>query len=454
MTNRTHTLAAIVLLIASATSATACAARCKEVRTNYKQALQTPLTSQTSSTPDGSHMGVAISARRVDQLLDTVIRETIRGATNFSKSVDLGGKQPVQLRTDPNIADISISPAASKCATCYRISAKLDGKAGVAIPVLGERSTNLSGSIDFVAPIILRTPDNDSDRADIMLDLPAATSHGGFGLDAALGRLPASWSSSLTTPLVDALRQRLARELKPIRIASFKAPTVSAAGLTFQAHRLRPVGDGQAFFIGIRSNLPSAPTVSADSMVGALTSSGSGDSQRDIAVALPIDLVAHAVAHGFTSGDIPRSYDTNGRADNRSPIKVTMRRVGLASRTSGSDANAVDLTMGFQVWNVPQQGACFSTDGNAALRLQLADDSLKVGIRDVEFGGGPATQLGLNMSGWRDAEFLKTGATIFSTSLSTRSFRVGPTDVQVGSLRLQISGETIILGASLPVPTS
>lgn len=453
---------AFLLVLASAIGVVGCSAQCETVRSDYKQALDTPLaTGQQAggtgqSDGESPHLGVAISSRRIDQLLDTVIRESIRGATTFVDSIDLGGRQPVEINTDPGIADLSIKPAGDACDTCYRISAALDGRAGVTIPVLGERGTNLSGSVEFVAPIILRSAGNakNSSKAKLMLDLPAAASHGGFGIDAALGELPASWSSSLTSPLVDVMRKELASKLNPIEIARFQAPSIKAAGVEFRPTQLRPIGDDEGFFIGVRSNVDSAPTVSAGQMVSSLRGGSRDGKTRDLAVALPVDFIAHAVVRGFQQGNISRSYDADGRAVERSATKVTMRGVDLQTAASNADRNAVDLNMGFQLWNVPQNGACFSVDGRAATRLKIDGSSLSVGIRDVAFSGNPATRLGLNVRGWRDAEFLKTGATVLSTSLSTDSFRVGPANMSIGSLGLRTAGRSVIVSADLPVPSS
>jgi len=461
--NRLPSVALAVLLVnTSVVGAVGCSAQCESVRSDYKQALETPLVTGQRSADDtqtdgeSPHLGVAISSRRIDQLLDTVIRESIRGATTFVDSIDLGGKQPVEINTDPGIADLSIKPAGDACDTCYRISAALDGRAGVTIPVLGERGTNLSGSVEFVAPIILRSAGNskNSSKAKIMLDLPAAASHGGFGIDAALGELPASWSSSLTSPLVDVMRQELSNKLKPIEIARFQAPSIEAAGVEFRPTQLRPIGDDEGFFIGVRSNVDSAPTVSADHMVSSLRSGSSDANVRDLAVALPVNFIAHAVVRGFQNGKISRSYDADGRAVERSATKVTMRGVDLKTAASNADTNGVDLNMGFQLWNIPQNGACFSVDGRAATRLKVDGSKLSVGVRDVAFSGNPATRLGLNVRGWRDAEFLQTGATVLSTSLSTDSFRVGPANMSIGSLGLRTAGGSVIVSADLPVPSS
>lgn len=440
-----------------------CRRKCKNLEEQYRQALQDQrafaadrLPSSTERLDEDTPLDLvgSLSMGYLNRATDRAMRKWVKSALETVETIDVAGVKPVSVSVEPDLADIDIKTASDVCDHCFRVRATLDGRAGVDVPVLGERQADLNGTLNLVVPLILGPAEHAEDTQKAKID---AGNGGGepndgeqtenvvgalkfdFGRLLQEGKplaieglegLPGTWSRVLRGALESRLSSMLLENLPPIAIANFETPNVGLDGF-----ELAPVGlavdpANDRIIAGFRTNLPIEGT-SLSKFRNQLPRRDAEDRPVDVSFALPAALVPAAVRAGIRTESIPRRYTTAGIASESGALRPMPLDLVLGTphapkdrKNAGKTSVELPMDFNFRTWRLPTNGVCLTLHGRAQLRLVAEDTTLAVRVDEVSFDETSGSDLALKVANWRSNRMLEAGEQVLRESLAEHNLAI------------------------------
>jgi hypothetical protein len=468
----------LVVLLASAAAllASGCEETCTSSERSYRRALaaeRTSLVDQEDLSGDSpAQFGLALKTEFIGDIADFVIQPVIDAALTVGSSVQIDGRR-VDLRTEGQAVDLDVS-SDSACDHCFRVSAGLGGTLVADIPNWGQERANLGGSLAIVAPLLLER--GESSDAALKLDLPAFVDVGRSSLSARLGGISDDAADLLEGPVTDFFFEILQRKLRPVTLVEFDAPSFGIPGFEVLPVQLVTDDAAGAVFAGFATNIE-ALNVPGALGVAPITDLGADES---LALAFNPAIISHSLSLLMNDGQVARTYDLSGNADQRGDSHVTLDgfRVGhdlldspddrydagydasfeadaanmsvdAGTSTPGrQDSPDIPFALGFDVFNLSsREGFCFGFGAEAVGGVSVRDNALSVDLIDVRFTNQTLQENLVDLTQWMDADFVLQSRTLVNQSLDKATVTVPGTNLSVGAVGLELRENAVVLRA-------
>jgi hypothetical protein len=353
--------------------------------------------------------------------LDVVSRVSVQSGTNIA------------VNTQGDVLNLNVE-ASDACENCFEITGGLDGRIGVEIPVLGEQSANLDGSLTLVAPITLTRLDDG--RGAVQLDLTQVAKVGRSQIIPRISGIPDTWSSALQSPLSDKLLESLTRNLEPVTLVSYDAPSLGIPGLEVVPVKLATNAKTGTVFAGFTTNIKALSD--SGKTIEPITDLGEDE---NIALAFQPDMVLHAVSLMMQKDEIPRTYSSDGEPLRAGPAHVTLRGFNFSKGKVGE----LPMKLGFKIWNMQDGGPCYWFDGLAEGRVAVRGKRLEVSLTNVSITDGSLPVELVQATNWMNAEFLQGGKKVVRTSLNDQNLEIPGGKLDFVGMGLELRGNAIVL---------
>jgi hypothetical protein len=446
MGTRRGSLMLLALMMVSVGVSAGCSSQCRQVRSDYRQAVlqETELSQELEPQgPDGgsapAQFGLALQTDMLEEVANTALQATIKSGLQALSKIDVGGGQQIDVRTRGNIVNLSIE-ASDACRHCFKVGGDLDGAVGLDVPLVGRQSANLDGSLNIVAPLLVERGKNGG--AVLKLDLPEAARIGKSTLNARLTNLRSSWARVLQSKLSDVLLQRLMKDVDPVDLLSFDTPDFGIPGLEVFPVELVTDAKTGVIFAGFATNIEG---LQADVGIEPVTNL---EGDQNIAFAFNPNLVVHGVSLMMKKDVVPRTYSTDGEPMRGGPAHAVVNAVRFTKGRVGE----LPMTIDFSVFNMPESGFCFWFDGSASGRIALSGQNLAVSLTDVAITQSSVPGL-VQATDWMGAEFLEGGKRIVKQSLDDQNVAVPGGELAFKGLALELNKGTVVLKGVSAVTT-
>ncbi len=479
---RTKRVQLAVILVLSVAAAALFASGCEENCVSTKQSYRSALAAERTSLVDQDELsgdspaqfGLALRGELLGDIANIVIQPTLEAALAVASRVRIDGEL-VDISSEGQVVDFDIEPDAA-CDHCFRIGASLDGALVADIPSWGEERANLGGSMAIVAPLLLER--GDSADAALKLDLSALVDVGQSSLSARLGGIDSDIADMLEGPVSDLLLDTLKRNLDPVTIVEFDAPSFGIPGFEILPVQLVTDDTTGGVFAGFATNIEAlnAPGATGVAPITDLAA------DENLALAFHPDIISHSLSLLMNDGQVARRYNLSGEANQSGNSRVTLDgfRVGhdvLPDVDDESDAgyetdgdagygsadasnpsadagtappyvqNPPDLpfALGFDVFNISSSpdGLCFGFGAEAIGGVSVRENALTIDLLDMRFTSG-YLQDSVNLDSWIDAEFVQQSRTLVSQSLDKTTVTVPGTNLDVGAVGLDLRENAVV----------
>lgn len=459
-------LLAMVALVGSG-----CEQNCTSLQQSYDRALaaeQTSLDQEELTGDSPAQFGLALHTSLLGDILDLVMRPALDAALTLASTVQVNGES-VSVRTSGDLVDFDVS-ADPACDHCFRVESTFDGTVIADIPSYGRESAHLGGSFAIVAPLLLER--GETADAALKFDLPAMVEVGRSTLSAKLGGVSTDVADMLEGPLSRLLLDELARQLDPITIVEFDAPSFGIPGLKVAPVELVTDAQSNTVFAGFATNIDALDTPGA-AAVAPITDLRADE---NFALAFQPAIVSHALSLLMNDGQVARTYDLSGNADEQGSAHVTLDgfRFGDnalsaadepyasepdagSSVDAGADAGApwtgeapdVPFSLGFEVFNLDGgDQLCFGFGAQAIGGVSVRQGALSIELLTVRFTDSFLQDNLVDASNWLSADFVQQSRTIVSDSLDQGTINVPGTQLGLGGLGLETRPNAIVLRAA------
>lgn len=434
-TSRWRLVLAAVSMLVALSLMSGCAAQCRQVRADYKQALakETELDQQNPLDDKApAQLGLAIKTDLLNEVANTALHATIKTGLAALSKVDVGGGQTIDVRTRGDVVNLKVE-ASDACDHCFEIGGQLDGSVSLDIPLVGRQSSNLGGSLSVVAPLILRRGKDGG--GELALDLPAAARIGKSSLSANLTGVRSSWARVLQSKLSNILLEKLLEDVDPVKLLAFDSPDLGIPGLEIFPVQLASNARTGTIFAGFATNITG---LQGDGGIEPVTNL---EDDQNLALAFNPNLVVHAVSLMMKKGVVPRDYSTDGEPMRAGPAHVTIGGVRFTKGRVGE----LPMSMDFRVFTFGQQAPmCFWFDGRASGRIALRGKNLEVSLTEVNITQSSVPGL-VQATDWMNAEFLQGGKKVVRQSLDDQNVDVPGGQLQFKGLAVELTGGAVVL---------
>jgi hypothetical protein len=467
------TFAAVLAALSFSLLLQGCEEQCTAVQNRYESSLQAEEIELDDGELDGdrpAQFGIALKSNLISDITNIVLGAAIDSALNLASTVSIQG-QSVDLESRGQLVEMIVEPD-SACENCFRIGGDLGGTLVADIPALGVRTANLRGSLSLVAPLILTAGDDAAGA--LKLDLRELANVGQSSLSASVEGIDPTWANLIESPLSDLLLRELTRNLDPVTIVEFDAPTFGIPDFEVLPVQLKTNGDTDTVFAGFATNMPffGDPASSGVAPITDLTKN------ENIAFAFQPDLINNALSLLMFGGQVARDYTLSGEASEDGPAHVVTRGfqvgnealppdydydadasyadAGDAAVAMSSDAGLSDgpdrglpLALGFDVFNIRKEdNVCFSFGAAAYGALSVRDDQVSVRLDDIQFTNATLQRNLVNLASWADADFINRSQTLVSQSVDTQNVRVPGARLSLGNLGIEARERAVVVRAS------
>jgi hypothetical protein len=422
---------AICLLIMSV--GVGCSGQCRQVRSDYRQALQgeTALSQELATGEEPTQLGVAIKTELLNEVANTALQTTLKSGLAALSKVDVGAGQTIAVKTRGDIVNLQVN-ASDACEHCFEISGGLDGAASLDIPLVGTKSTRLTGNLSIVAPLLLAR--GHEGGGVLKLDLSEAARLGKSSLNTRLADLRSSWAQVLRSKLSDILLERLLKGAEPVELVNFEMPNFGIPGLDVFPVQLVTNADAGTIFAGFSTNIAG---LSGDQGIEPVTELAD---DQNLALAFNPNLVVQGVSLMMKTDVVSRTYTTDGEPLRAGPAHASVNAVRFTKGRVGE----LPMAMDFEVFNMPDSGICFSADGRATGRIALRGRNLEVSLTEVDIVDASIPGL-VTATDWVQADFLQGGKRIVRQSLDEQNVAVPGGKLDFKGLSLELSGGAVVL---------
>ncbi|MGM0555299.1 MAG: hypothetical protein ACQEVA_02875 [Myxococcota bacterium] len=436
---KTRTYLLFVLAVAASALSTGCAGQCPQVKSGYEKALaqETELEQEVpqdlEAREDAVHLGFAMKTDLLNDIIGRVLATALDEGLDVVSEISVQSGTNIAVNTQGDVVNLKVE-ASDACDNCFKITGGLDGKLGVKIPVLGEQSADLDGSLTLVAPITLTRLDDG--RGAVQLDLTQVAKVGRSQIVPRISGIPDTWSRALQSPLSDKLLESLTQNLDPVTLVRYDPPDLGIPGLEVVPVQLATNAETGTVFTGFTTNVKAL----ADSGKTIEPITDLGDDEN-IALAFQPDMVMHAVSLMMQKDSIPRTYSSDGEPLRAGPAHVTLRGFDFSKGRVGE----LPMKLGFKVWNMQDGGPCYWFDGLAEGRVALRGENLEVSLTNVSVTDGSLPVNLVKATDWMNAEFLQGGKKVIRTSLSDQNLEIPGGKMNFIGMGLEMRNNAIIL---------
>ena len=431
----------LLLVCAAALSfvGTGCASQCPQVKSGYEAALaqETALAQDVpqdmEERNDAVHIGFALKTELLNDIIKRALSTALDKGLDVVSTVSVKSGTNVSLNTQGDVLNLKID-ASDACENCFKITGGLDGQISVGIPILGEQSANLNGSISLVAPITLTRLDDG--RGAVQLDLTQVAKVGRSQIVPRISGIPDTWSRALQSPLSDMLLESVTRDLEPVTLVRYDPPSLGIPGLQIVPVKLASNAETGTVFAGFTTNIKALEE--SGKTIEPITDLGDDE---NIAVAFQPDMVMHAVSLMMQKDEIPRTYSRDGEPLRGGPAHVTIRGFKFSKGKVGE----LPMKMGFKIWNMQDGGPCFWFDGMAEGRVAIRGNKLEVSMTSVKLTDGSLPLELLQATNWMNAEFIQGSKRVVRTSLDDQNIKVPGGKLDFIGMGVELRGNAIVL---------
>ncbi len=437
---RLQTTALLAMTATSAFYLSGCGAQCAQIKNDYSTALKGEAGLQElSPAAQGmpTHVGVGVKLDLIGQVAEYLIGQSLKEALGYNGTLPAGIGKQLQIGVEGDAIDLGFQKDPS-CEMCFNLAAKLGGNMTVDVPFLGRQRVPLNGDMKIVAPLMFE-PQADG-QIKMILDLTRVGEFAGTTLSVEVSKnLPDAIGRAIRQPLAKELTSRLTGQLKPMHLATFATPEFGIAGVKFLPSRLAFEPSKNAIFVGFATNLPGAPQGQGLNPSMALEF-GEGE---NLAVALQPSLIMHAVSTAIQQGQVPRTYNLQGKADDNGPAHVTMNGVEIAGKKAMATSTPVGVN--FRTWTMGA-GPCFWFDALVSGVVALNQSKLTIDLADIKVtNASVAPQLIQGIANWKSAEFVKQTKRVMETTLGEPKFEIPGGALQLAASSLGSDATTLTL---------
>lgn len=387
-----------LLLVISMTlmSVTGCGlAPCDDVRRDYERAA-TSQSGLVALSDDGApHLAMAIRLDLLNDLTSSLIDTAVGNALSIDGNLNVAGGQSVGYGLTGTGADLRLD-ASSACTACLRIRGGIDGSVRATLPVLGQRSSPLTGQIDWTVPLSVGLDDDGA--IAVFIDTAEALRMGTPGIQARVDAFPSQWSNLIASALIPELADAVARHVDPIRLFGYKSPNLGINGLEMAPSLLVFDAASNAMILGVRTNLPVATSRSTGQDVVNALSLSEG---QNIAMGVQPGAVLGAATLAMQQNRIARRYSLTGEARRDGPAHAVLDNFRASAHPRSADALALGLD--FRLFNFGSGWACGAMTGNAVSRLLIQNGRVELDVESVEF----SDSLLADAANWGSAQFIQ-----------------------------------------------
>ncbi len=408
---------------------------CQEVQRDYDQAV-----SQQSGLVDleeqgAPHLAMALRMDFVNDISGRLIDKAIGDSLGGSTSLSLGGGQSAGVTLGASGASLKLE-ASDACNGCLRVHGDLSGDVGVELPVVGDRSSSMSGSMDWVVPLDVRPH---GDEVGLFLDTEEAARMGAPAVTTRLPGLSDSWAEPVASALADELAERIAERIDPIRLLSYGLPSFGIDGLEVTPSLFSLSEADNALVLGLRTNADVATGDHGDdAFIDALSLEGG----QNVALGVQPGLVTEVVRHGLRGGRIADRYSLRGQARDDGSNRVVVDAFDAGPHPTDSDAVGLDLD--FRLFNYDSAVSCYSAGALGQTRLAIQDGQLDLAVENIEFSGASAITEAAN---WASADFFEESRSVLSRSLDDEVIESEGLGVSLDGDRVSTSAGMVVLRA-------
>lgn len=410
---------------------------CDQIEGHYQTALDSEPGLVELDDERPPHAAIAVDLDRLNDWTAPVIEGIFTEVLTLSGGFQVEGES-VQYSLDMTQLDLQLG-ASDACEACLRVTGDLDGDAGVNLPMLGDQSTPLAGSLDWAVPLSVGMDEGD---AAVFFDTEEAVRMNTPAVEAQLTALDDQWAGPVAAELASELGDIIADHVDPIRLFGYEPPSFGIEGFELVPNLLAFDEASNSVVLGVRTNLGvEVPREQGDQMVEAMAlHDGSA-----AAVGVNPRVVVEGVRLALDQGDVPRRYTMSGRADEGGSGHAVVD--DLSAESHSTVADALQLGLNFRVFNFGNPIACFSARGETLSRLAVDEGTVELELEDVEFsGGGPLT----DMANWGSAQFVDHADTLMQETLDDAVLSIPGVEVdllpetvstEAGMITLRTSGD-------------
>lgn len=456
---------------------TGCEEYCEDLQTSYRQSLSEERTELEE--PEGlsgdspAQFGLSLKTGLIGDILNIVLQPALQTAMNAAPGVDIPGLGRASITSRGELLKLDVD-SDSACDNCFSVGGNLGGSIIAEIPGFGQKTANLGGSLNLVAPLLLNRGD-DADAA-LRLDLPQFVNIGRSSISTRLSGVSQEIAGFLEGPLSDIFFEAIADRVDPVTIVEFDAPSFGIPGFKILPTELVTKGESGTVFAGFATNIKAmnAPGMASVSPIVDL------GEEENFAFAFQPAIIQHSLSLLLDGGQVSRTYDLNGRAEPNGNSHVTLDRfrVGpealqprspagaepdaysedtlseehaLSSRDFPLDESDADVpfALGFDVFNFSNNSAmCLGFGAEAVGGVSVRQDALKVDLLDVRFTDDRLQENLVSLSTWAGADFIQESHNLVNKSLSSSTISVPGTSLKLDNLGLGLRENAVVLRAN------
>ena len=367
---------------------------CDEVEGEYEQAVSQESALVELDEDGPPHLAMALRLDFLNDLSSGLLDRAIGDAIGTSGTIRALG-ETVAFGISSTGAGLNLE-ASDACNGCLRIFGDFDGDVDVDLPWVGERSSPLSGTMDWVVPLDVG---RDGDDVAIYLDTEQAVNMGLPNVVAQLPGLSEDWEEYVARSLGHEISDLIADRFEPMRLTGYSLPDLGLAGIEMTPSLFSLDGESNALILGVRTNTDAGVGSGSDEdFINALSLRDG----QNIALGVQPGFVTEAVRLAIRDEQVPRRYSLTGRARDDGSAHTVVDGFDAAAHSDGSDA--VGLGLDFRVFNLQSSLGCFDTKGHAQSRLQINDGQVAIDVEEVEFSGTGGL---VDAANWASAEFVE-----------------------------------------------
>lgn len=381
-------------------------APCNEVQRTYERAVRAESSFQPLSAEGSPHLAMAIRLDLLNDLTKGLLNAAIGEAISHRGTLTVSG-QNVAYGVSSRGATLRFD-ASNQCATCLRIRGDIDAAVEATLPVVGRRSSPLSGGIDWTVPLAVnREADGKvavfiDTRQAVRMAVPRVQ-------NAALRSLPSQWRGVIESALVSELASVLAENMPAIRLFGYELPGLGLGGLEITPSLFSFDARSNALVLGVRTNLPVPESAFSQAELVEALRLGEG---QNIALGVQPAAIAAAVRLGMQQNRIARRYTLIGEASRNGTSHAVVDRLKVGGHPRVSDALA--LGMDFRLFNFGSGLGCFSMRGDARSRIQIRNGRVELAVEGVNFSGSALA----DAVNWGSAQFIEQSQRMVSKTLN------------------------------------
>jgi len=392
-----------ISLAFAASVLTGCSNKCPQIKSDYEAMLATEsaFLEQLPKEDAPVHFAVLMRTSLLNTLVTHAATEGLDKALTLTDTIKVASGQSISVKTDGHVADLAVY-ADKACENCVRLAGRLDGTAAIKVPILPIQRVPLRGTFSLVAPIVFAR--TDSGETQVQLDLSKAAQIGKSSLDADVAQLPPTWANVLKSPLSKLLLDAVSKGLGNVTVASFPPPDLGIKGLKTGPAVLKTDAKDGVIYLGFTSNLALPQGLTPDTTL---------PRSKNMAISMHPSIVAPVIQAALKSDAVPRRYNDDGKANPNGTMHVTL---SSASLKPADGKNAFDFSM--RLWNLQESGQCYWADATAHGEIGLADNAIKVDVKNVELKDSSLPGIALAIANWKTSQVVEAGKLVLEKSLS------------------------------------